>query len=92
MKHEARPGLRSGRVLLSCALFALIAGATTQAAAQTHAGDGAALRIVFAAPLSGRHAAIGLAQRAALDETIATINTGGGIGGRKVVLDAHDDG
>ena len=92
MTHEVRPGLRSGRVLLSCALFALIAEATTQAAAQTHAGDGAALRIVFAAPLSGRHAAIGLAQRAALDETIATINTGGGIGGRKVVLDAHDDG
>ncbi len=94
-KHETRPGLRSGRVLLSCALFALLAllaGATSQAPAQTLAGDGAKLHIVLAAPLSGRHAAIGLAQRAALDETIAKINASGGIAGRRVVLDAHDDG
>lgn len=52
----------------------------------------AEIRIGLAAPLSGRHAAQGLAMQAALVAAVAEVNAGGGVRGEPLVLNVEDDG
>lgn len=72
-------------------LAALVATCTT-APRNAGASDASQPHIVLATPLSGQHAAIGIAQRAALEQAVARINAKGGIGGHAIMLSVHDDG
>lgn len=92
VQSKTRPGHCSGRVFFRFAVSAALASVCAIVSLRAHATDATHVRIVLATPLSGPHAAIGLAQRAALEEAVARLNTKGGIAGRAVALSVHDDG
>jgi len=54
--------------------------------------SGAEIRVGFAAPLSGRHAPVGLGMERALEAAVAEANAAGGVLGETIVLETEDDG
>jgi branched-chain amino acid transport system substrate-binding protein len=81
--------------LLPCTrAFGAVAAAlaATLALAHTALAGAEPIEVVLMTPLGGRQAPLGMAQRGALEPTIAAINARGGIAGRPLQMTVRDDG